>query len=346
MSPLELVDDRFEKLAAELRASRPVAAPGLHERVEALARREPPPRRDWSLRLPSRRVVLALAALLLLGSFVAAAVTGLGGSNDRRVVNGAHVESGGARVETAPVFGSYPLRSRGKLIAPAASAAQAAADPTVAPTLGRLQRYEAQLRLRVTDVTALSDATRRAINLTRGLGGYVGSVDYSTRGGERGGALLVLRVPVASVQTALARLTSLGTILQQQTGVLDVTRRADTEAKQIAKLERALVKASPEEAPLIRLKLKTLRAKHARLLRSARLARITLALTTPAKQTAAPASRFDRTLDDAGAVLLRELEILLYALVVAGPLLLLGGLGVAGARTARRRADARLLERT
>jgi hypothetical protein len=44
-------------------------------------------------------------------------------------------------------------------------------------------------------------------------------------------------------------------------------------------------------------------------------------------------------------VLLRELEILLYALVVAGPLLLLGGAGIALARAQRRRADARLLER-
>jgi hypothetical protein len=88
-----------------------------------------------------------------------------------------------------------------------------------------------------------------------------------------------------------------------------------------------------------------LRAKHARLLRSAQLARITLSLTTPDKQAAAAPSRFDRTLDDAGSVLLRELEILLYALVVAGPLLLLGGAGIAAGRAQRRRSDRRLLER-
>jgi Domain of unknown function (DUF4349) len=339
VSPLELVDDRFEKLAAELRASRPVASPALHERVEALARREPPPRRDWSLRLPSRRVALAFAALLLLGSFVAAAVTGLGGSNERDAFKPVVIQHGEPatqrRVETPPAFRAaegQPLR--------------ASPQASLAPTPGRLQRFDAQLRLRVKHVEALSAATSHAISLTRSLGGYVGSVQYATRGGKRGGATLLLRVPVANLQAALADLSRLGTILQQHTAILDVTQRADTEAKQIAKLERALVKASAEEAPLIRLKLKTLRAKHARLLRSARLARITLALTTPAKQTAAPASRFDRTLDDAGAVLLRELEILLYALVVAGPLLLLGGLGVAAARTARRRADARLLERT
>jgi hypothetical protein len=169
-------------------------------------------------------------------------------------------------------------------------------------------------------------------------------VQYAT-GAKRGGATLVLRVPVGKVQTALTELASLGTILQQHTGLLDVTRRVDREARQIAQLERALAKASPAEAAVIRAKLATLRAKHTRLLKSARLARITLALTTPASHAAAATSRFDRTLDDAGSVLLRELEILLYAAVVAGPLLLLGALGLAASRTARRRSDARLLER-
>jgi hypothetical protein len=172
----------------------------------------------------------------------------------------------------------------------------------------------------------------------------VASVQYATRS-KGGGATLVLRVPVGNVQTALAELASLGTILQQHTGILDVTRRVDREALQIAQLERQLAHASQSEAPVIRAKLATLRVKHARLLKSAHLARITLALTTPAKAAAAAPSRFDRTLDDAGSVLLRELEILLYALVVAGPLLLLGAAGIAAAKVQRRRSDARLLER-
>ncbi|HEX3687986.1 MAG TPA: hypothetical protein VHU60_10400, partial [Gaiellaceae bacterium] len=102
--------------------------------------------------------------------------------------------------------------------------------------------------------------------------------------------------------------------------------------------------ASPQEAPAIRAHLRTLRAKHVRLLRSANLARIVLTLTTPAKQAATP-GRLHRTLDDAGGVLLRELQFLLYALVVAGPLLLVGAAGIAAARAQRRRADAKLLER-
>jgi hypothetical protein len=49
VSPLELVDDRFEKLAEELRAAKPVASPGLRERVRAL---EPSPRRRRELDVP------------------------------------------------------------------------------------------------------------------------------------------------------------------------------------------------------------------------------------------------------------------------------------------------------
>lgn len=336
MSPLELVDDRFDKLAEELRASRPVAPVALRAQVRALE--APGPR--WTFRWPSRRVVLALAGAALLASFVAAGVTGLSGSSTKQlsavkpksvktIEHGDAVRQGvgGAALKTpAPNLG--PLQRTSDL----------------APTAGRLQRYQATMRLRVKNVDAMSSAAKRAMNLTHGLGGYVASVQYATRS-KGGGATLVLRVPVGNVQTALTELASLGAILQQHTGILDVTRRVDREALQIAELERRLAHASPSEAPVIRAKLATLRAKHARLLKSARLARITLALTTPAKQAAAAPSRFDRTLDDAGSVLLRELEILLYALVVGGPLLLLGAAGIAAARAQRRRADARLLER-
>jgi hypothetical protein len=183
------------------------------------------------------------------------------------------------------------------------------------------------------------------MTLARRLDGYVGEVQYTTRGGKRGGARIVLRVPVGSVQQALTTLTGLGTILQQQTGILDVTRRADREALQIAKLEGQLETANPRDAPLIRPHLRTLRAKHRRLLRSAQLARIVVTLTTPVAQAATPHTGLRKTLDDAGGVLLRELQLLLYALVVAGPLLLLGAAGFATARATRRRSDRRLLER-
>jgi hypothetical protein len=70
-----------------------------------------------------------------------------------------------------------------------------------------------------------------------------------------------------------------------------------------------------------------------------------MAVAAKQKHAAASSGRFHRTLDDAGSVLVRELELLLYALLVAGPLLLLGGAGILASRSLRRRADQKLLER-
>jgi hypothetical protein len=353
VSPLELVDGRFDKLATELRASRPAAPEGLRNRVAELVRVEPEPRREWGFRLPARRVAFTLAALAILGSFIAAGATGLGGSEPSRDASTGHFgeakspSSEGAGALTVPqVHGVGALDKQDSLV----------------PQATRLQRYDATLRLRVKDVDALSNATKRAMNLTRGLGGYVASVEYSTRSGRRGGATLVLRVPIVNVQTALAELTSLGTILRQQTAILDVTRRAERESRQLDKLEAELAQIKAElasgsvpterrlqlerQAVADRLALKTLKAKRARLVRSARLARIVLTLTTPTEQAAASPGRFDETLDDAGAVLAREGEILLYALVVLGPLLAIGGVAIAAGKAQRRRSDRRLLERT
>jgi hypothetical protein len=339
VSPLELVDDRFDKLAEELRASRPVAPVALRAQVRALEPSGP----RWTFRMPSRRVVFALAGAALLASFVAAGVTGLRGQGTKQHTLAA-VKPPPRSAAAGNFSGARGLPSEApKAPVPTFGALTRSAD-LAPPAAGRLQRYQATLRLRVKDVDAMSSAAKGAMNLAHGLGGYVASVQYATRS-KGGGATLVLRVPVGNVQTALAELASLGTILQQHTGILDVTRRVDREALQIAQLERQLAHASQSEAPVIRAKLATLRVKHARLLKSAHLARITLALTTPAKAAAAAPSRFDRTLDDAGSVLLRELEILLYALVVAGPLLLLGAAGIAAAKVQRRRSDARLLER-
>jgi hypothetical protein len=332
VSPLELVGDS-DRIVKELRASRPVASGALRDRVAGLG---PEPASRWSFSWPSRRLVLGLAAAALVASFVAAGLTREPSKQRAEVFRSTSIQHGSASVNGS----SYQRSIEG---APArVPAFDAAKVPQ--PTATRLQRYQATLRLRVKNVESLSSATRRAMTLARSLGGYVGEVQYSTQAGKRGGARVVLRVPVGSIQAALTTLTGLGTILQQQTGILDVTRRADRESQQIAKLKKQLATASPQEAPAIRAHLRTLQAKHRGLLRSASLARIVLTLTTTAQQAAAP-GRLHRTLDDAGGVLLRELQFLLYALVVAGPLLLLAGAGVITARAARKRSDSRLLER-
>ena len=76
------------------------------------------------------------------------------------------------------------------------------------------------------------------------------------------------------------------------------------------------------------------------------MASVALTMVVGRKAAAAPAGRFHRTVHDAGSVLVRELELLLYALVVAGPLLAIGGAGMLAGRSVRRRADERLLDRS
>jgi hypothetical protein len=133
VSPLELVDDRFDKLAEELRASRPTAPAALRTQVRAL---EPPAPR-WTFRLPSRRVGLALAGAALLASFVAAGVTGLTRSSSTQGV------SGGA--EAVKTTGENGARSVAPSLAPRLKAAvpnvgSALRSRDLAPTAGRLQR--------------------------------------------------------------------------------------------------------------------------------------------------------------------------------------------------------------
>jgi hypothetical protein len=355
VSPLELVDDRFEQLARELRASRLVAPERLHDRVEALVRVEPQPRREWGFRLPSRRVAVALVALAILGSFIAAGVTGLGGSTGDRKL-GRQVEAGRAAktpTTTNEVFGAAGVPKG--LPAPGDMHARA-----LQPARGRLQQYDAALTLRVRDSDQLSARTQQAMRLTRSLGGYVASASFDVPG-RQGTSTLVLRIPIDRVQRALGAFAGYGTMLSQKISVQDLQQRADAQASRIAALRRGVAAleaqlqgnvTSAERVQLERrlaIERNRLTAQQKRLratVRRAELARVALTLVTPTPKASAAPGRFDRTLDDAGSVLARELEILLYALVVVGPLLVLGGIGIAIGRAQRRRSDTRLLERT
>ena len=234
MSPLELVGDS-DRIVKELRASRPVAS-------AALARAR------------CRAGAGARAALVVPLALAPprARPRGCGAARVARRRR-SRLEAPG----TKQLQGVRPIRRPRSRPAPErrqpsalersleTTADLGRCDRCLAPSPARLQRYQATLRLRVKDVDALSSATRRAMTLARSLGGYVGEVQYSTHAGKRGGARVVLRVPVGSVQAALTTLTGLGTILQQQTGILDVTRRADRESRQIAKLEKQLQDREP-----------------------------------------------------------------------------------------------------
>ena len=133
-----------------------------------------------------------------------------------------------------------------------------------------------------------------------------------------------------------------------------MTKAVEEEAKEIARLQAEIARleaggVTPAERPRLaaeNARLDYLTKERAATVRRAELARVKLELTTKPKQAAAAAGRFDRTLSDAGSVLLREAEILLYVLIVAGPLLLLGLGAVALGRIQRRRLEDRVLERS
>ncbi len=346
MSPLELVDDRFEQLASELRAGKPRASIELRERIESFA---PPPRRRPTFAV--RRLVPAVGLVALAGSLGVAAVIGVVHSGSTTV---SHPEALRAQATTTEVFGAAEVHG---VPAPSALDSKQRALP---PAQGRLQQYNASLTLRVQDADLLSARTQQAMRVTRALGGYVASASFDVPG-RHGVSTLVLRIPIDHVQRALAEFAGYGTMLSQKISVQDLQQRADAQMSRIAALRRAIAaleaqiqgSVTPVQRErlerLLSIEKSRLATQQKRLgatVRRAGLARVALRLVTPADKASAAPGRFDRTLDDAGSVLARELEILLYALVVAGPLLAIGGVALVAARTQRRRSDRRLLERT
>ena len=316
------------ELMHELRSARPVAGEGLRERVLELAAREPEPKRSLFGSLSVRRlstVALPAAAMLAL---VAAGAIGLSRSG----------ESG--RVASQP--GESITREAAPAASPATGPAQDNAlgqfksgTTTVGPTPGRPQRFSAQLTLEVADSDALSAATQQALQITRSLGGYAVSVSYGTAE-ESGTASLVVRVPTAKVQDAIARLSGLGTIVGEQVQIDDLGGQLDeleqrerSLREQIARLTARLQQSElTDEARAVlearrataRRELAEVRQAQAAVNREARLATISLALHTEAG-AAVPAtpSRVDRTLDEALNVLAWEGVAILYTVIVLAP---------------------------
>lgn len=328
------------ELATELRAVRPSASPELRERVLAIAAREEPLRPSRFTLPPLRRLALVAVPAALALAIGGAVVHGLvhSGGSGGEVAGGKEVHSGSAA----------QLNQRGAgALAPLPARARA-----IAPTPSRLQRYTASLRVQVKNLNALSDATKRAMRFARLLGGYVASVQYAAPKNGRGGASIIVRVPVDRVQDAIEEYSGLGTIIAQHVSIVDVTKAVQEEAKEIARLQAEIARieaggVTPAERPRLsaaKARLDYLTKLKAATVRRAELARVKLVLTTKPKQAAASTGRFDRTMSDAGGVLLREAEILFYALIVAGPVLLLGAGAALLARAQRRRFERRLLE--
>jgi hypothetical protein len=345
-----------EAILAELRGL-PGAPETLRERVRALP--EPQPRFSWTLpRLEVRRFVLIAAPAVLALGLGAAALHGVrqGGSHGRSVaalparpsqLEGDYLQSGAGHAAN----GSYAQKR-----APVPSTSSLDALP---PAATRLNKYEAWLRVRVSD-SHLSSATTRAMQIARGYGGYVASVDMNTPG-KSGSSALVLRVPVTKVEDAVLKLGKLGTVTAQRVRIEDLQRQANVLARQIlalqttiAKLEQKLASVTLTTEERLRLQYQLDAAKRAlaqktkartSTVREGTLATISLAFSTPQPAAAVPhhQGRLERTVRDAGTFLLRELAWILYALIVLAPIALLAFAALVAIRTGRRRSEARLL---
>jgi hypothetical protein len=296
----------------ELREAAPRAPEQLHELVRTLPDEER--RRSFRFR-PALIAAVAGAVAAVVG---AAAIGGLTHSGSQRTTDTVMLgASSGARQLVIP---KTPTDSQRDL------APQLAAK-------SRLQRQDVSISLRVRD---LSGATQRAVRTTRRLGGFVAGADYATDA-NAGNSRLTLRVPVANLQKAIASFTPLGTILSQHISVADLQGGVDRLEKRIARARRDGHEKTAER--LLR--------RRAALVREGTYATVSLNLTTtkPAAKHTVP-SRFDRFWDNTKDILGKELIAVLYALVIAGPFILLAALAILGERARRRRADHRLLEET
>ena len=347
-----------ETLLHEIRATKPEAPSALRERVRTLSVQEPVReplfdrlRFTWGW----RRLVLAVPATVVV-ALVAAGVIGISRDGSRATSAGSAAELQIFSAATAPSDAATPPVERSA--APVAPAAKdAATGSTIAPAPGQLQRFEAELGLRVDDVDALSDATKQAQQIAHDHGGSVASLQYDAPSAGVGTAQITLRIPTAQVESALAELSQLGTIVGQRYGIQDLQQQADSLQTQIEQTQRKIAQIltqlesatlSNESRVVLQSRLNAARQNLTGLRESLRSTRaeaatstVNVTLTTEEIE-AVPVggSRLDGIKD----VLAWEAIAVLYALVVAGPFIVLGVLVWLVLRLRRRQVETRLLE--
>jgi hypothetical protein len=346
----------FAELVAQLRDV-PAAAPdSLRARVRALGEPEAPPTfRDRIAIVPWRRAALLAVPVCLAGLLSVAAVRGLVSSStaERSAVGGASTTANRGVFERAPA-GRPPVFDSGLQHGGSAHG--------LVGSGGRPVDVDASMRIRVPNLDALTDRTTEAMRIARSLGGYVASVQQRTTPGKPGEADLSLKIPVGHVDTALMRLSALGTVLDQNLSVVDLKQTLDQQRRrirslklQIARLQQAL--RDPSLTPDVRLRLQfqldgarenlsRLTGANKATLRQAALSDVSLALQTPRAAGAATGNdqgRTERAVRDAARFLAAAGAVALFLLIAVSPLLLIGAAWLFGTRAYRRREEQRLL---
>ena len=345
-----------EPLLDQIREAKPVAPTELRERVAQIAAEEP--RRESLLdRFRPRRLLLvapvAAVTVLLAAGVIANLPDGGTRGDDASVAVGVTTIQAAEDSSQPSTKEALPAQTFGTTGSGAPTGTGA-----LAPSVGRLQRFQAEMRLRVANVEELSAATKSAMRIAQSLRGYVVSVQYDAPAQGVGGAQIVLRVPTSRVQTALTQLSALGTILGQRIGIEDLQQPADDltaqiedTQREIAQLRRRLESTTlaDEERAVLQARLADARRRLTDLRNAltgtraeARFATISVDLTTERIDPAVTAE--EGPLDDLNAILAWEGTALLYILVIAGPFVLLGLLIWLALRFRRRQSETRLLE--
>ncbi len=375
--------DGYEALVSELRANPPVAPESLRQRVlggAPVARMPRSRKRKLFLVVVPAAVVLAVGAALVHG-FVSSGshpqvTAGEPTLNTAHSIparpatttpKAAHVNERALRTAPKAVHGTSPKRNFGMYAPSGASAAGTGAltdlsgktFESVTIPKNRLVHAVASLQVQVKSRSDLSAKTNQASQIIGSFGGYAQSVRYQSSRQGYGEAVLELRVPLQKAQAAIAKLSTLGTLLSQQVSTQDLQAKLTHQTSAIGSLRRAVAVyenalASPtlpaSQRVIIQIRLNNARHELSRLLHgrkatlaSGATASVSLLLTTRNHAIVGHrhhgSGRFGRLLGSAAGFLGLEGIILIYALIVISPLLLLGALAWWILRERRRREE-------
>jgi hypothetical protein len=296
-------------------------------------------------RSPARRftlVAVGAAAVVTVGAALVHGLVSSGRPVAQPTITSPAVDA------TPPVLGAGTSTNWGAAGAPKRAALPATSSTfdqaqvgagVVGGSAGRLQHTDASLELQVATDKDLSSVTTRATRVATSLGGYAQSVHYASRGTS----ILDLRIPAQNVQSAVARLSALGTLVSQKISITDLQQRLKTQSDEIAQLRRriaalqtALKDPSLADAQRVLLQIRLAESKralsqrlHARqgTVTAGTMAHVSLQIGTkmsivvPHKR-----GRIGRMLHSAVGFLALEGMIVLFALIVASPIAFVAGL--------------------
>jgi hypothetical protein len=315
-----------------LRAHAPVAPESLRKRVLAL---EP----ERVRRSPAQRFTLVAVGAAAIAAVGVALVHGFVSSGKQPVAQptptvaaGEGTVSGGYNRGSAPTQRALAPSPVPKTFDQAASAKA----QVVTGSSGRLQHTDASLELQVANDEDLANATTRATHVATSLGGYAQSVHYASHGTS----IVDLRIPAENVQSAISRLSALGTLVSQKISITDLQQRLKTQSGEIAQLRRriaalqtALKDPSLPDAQRVLLQIKLAESKralsqrlHARqgTVTAGTMAHVALQIGTKKSIVAPPhQGRIGRMLHSAVGFLALEGIVILFALIVASPVALI-----------------------